>query len=201
MIWILIISFIIILIQIFVISLFFSNIVLDIEECDISYNDNYQKKVDIKKLKVNVKIYLFKKIKILNIKIYKNYCEIFKMKINLNILKKLKDDNQSGFIYVIKNIGKLNPKIKNVNLKIALGTEDTMITTFLIPIISTVLSLVISNYMEENMSNVKGESNYNFKIMPQYINTNNFNLNGSARISFDTFRTLFFIKKHSEIKV
>lgn len=202
MISVLIILFIVIMIQIFVIGLFFSNIELNIEECDISYNVDCIKRININKLKVNLKIYLFKKIKILKIKIFKNYCEIFKIKINLNVLKKLKDNKQSGFEFVIKNIREMNPKIKNINLELRIGTESTMITTFLIPTISTVVSILISKYRESNNRlKLNDYSNYNFKIIPRYVNTNNFILKGSLQISFDTIRTLCFINKHKEIKV
>lgn len=202
MISVLIILFIVIMIQIFVIGLFFSNIELNIEECDISYNVDCIKRININKLKVNLKIYLFKKIKILKIKIFKNYCEIFKIKINLNVLKKLKDNKQSGFEFVIKNIREMNPKIKNINLELRIGTESTMITTFLIPTISTVVSILIIKYRESNNHlKLNDYSNYNFKIIPRYVNTNNFILKGSLQISFDTIRTLCFINKHKEIKV
>lgn len=202
MIWILILFFTAILIQILIIGICFSNIVLNIAECDITYNIDCKDKINIKNLKITVGIYLFKKIKILNIKIFKDYCEIFKMKIHLNLLKKLKDDDQRGSIYIIKNIGKLEPEIKKINLNLSLGTESTMLTVFLVPTISTLLSGIISNYMKEN-NNLKHDviSNCNLKIMPRYLNTNNFSLNLSTQICFDTVTTLFFIKKHREIKV
>lgn len=200
--WILILTFIVILIQIIVIGICFSNMVLNIQECDLSYNEDNRKKFNIREFKISIQVYLFKVIKILNIKIYEDYCEIFKIKVHLNVLKKLKDDDEKGTIYVIKNIVKLQPEIKKVDLEITLGTEDTMITTFLIPTISTALSLLISKYMkEDNNSKNSITSNYNFKVTPKYINTNNFRLKGSVKISFDTLRTLFFIKKHREIKI
>lgn len=202
MIWILILSFIVIIIQIVIIGIYFSNIVINIQECNISYNDVERRKLNIKEFKMSIQIYLFKKIKILNIKIYENYCEIFKIKFRLNILKKIKDDKQSEAIYVIKNIGKLEPQIKTINLEITIGVDDIVVTTFLVPTISTAISLLISNYMadydclKENIT-----SKYNFKIIPKYLNTNNFTLKGSTKISFDTLRLLFFIKKYREIKI
>lgn len=202
MLWILILFFIVIIIQIIIISIYFSNIILNIQECDISYNEVERKKLNIKEFKMSIQVYLFKIIKILDIKIYEDYCEIFKIKVHLNLLKKLKDNKQNGTIYVIKNIGKLNPQIKTVNIEIALGSEDVVVTTFLVPTISTVISFLISKYMTNyNYSKDEGVSKYNFKIIPKYINTNNFTLKGSAKISFDTLRTLFFIKKHRKIKI
>lgn len=202
MIWILILLFILIMIQIIVIGVCFSNIVLNVSECDISYNVDCKNKINIKNLKLNVGIYLFKKIKILNIKIFKDYFEIFKIKFHLNFSKTFKRDRQSESMYIIKNIGDLEPEIKKINLNLSLGTESTMLTVFLIPAISTIISGIISNYMNVN-NNLKPNaiSNCNLKIMPRYLNTNNFSLNLSTQICFDTLTTLFFIKKHRKIKL
>lgn len=197
----LVVLFIVILIQIFIIGLLFSKVVVDIEEYDISYNVDYAKKLNINNLKINLKIYLFKKIKILKVKIYKDYCEIFKIKIHLNVFKKLTDEKQNEFIYVVKNMGKLKPKIKNINLELNIGTESTMITTFLIPTISTAISALISNYMEEN-NNLKPNmpSNCNLKIMPRYVNTNNFILKGSMQVHIDTIKILIFMKSIEKLR-
>ena len=196
--------FITIVIQIIVLGIIFSNLELDIEECDISYNIDSPKRFNIKKLKVNIKLYLFKRIKVLKIKIHKNYCEIYKMKINLNVLKKLKDDDERGIWYIFKNIWELKPEIKNIKFEIIGGTEDTLVTTFLIPIVSTIIFPIISKNMKQNNNNDnhKNElSNCNIKIIPRYINTNNLTLRGNLQIDFDTIRTLLFIRKHRKIKV
>lgn len=196
--------FITIVIQIIVLGIIFSNLELDIEECDISYNIDSPKRFNIKKLKVNIKLYLFKRIKVLKIKIHKNYCEIYKMKINLNVLKKLKDDDERGIWYIFKNIWELKPEIKNIKFEIIGGTEDTLVTTFLIPIVSTIIFPIISKNMKQNNNNDnhKNElSNCNIKIIPRYINTNNLTLMGNLQINFDTIRTLLFIIKHRKTKV
>lgn len=201
MIWILILLFFIIIVLTIIISIYYSNVVLDIPEYYIFYNENNKKKLNIKEFKMSIQIYLFKKIKILNIKIYEDYCEIFKIKIHLNVLKKLKDDDERGTIYVIRNILKLNPEIKKLDLELLLGTEDMIITTFAVPVISTAISFFITKYMSyENIYKDNAISNYRFKIVPKYIDTNEFILKGSIKISFDALKVLFFIKKHREIK-
>lgn len=194
-----IVFLIIIIIQIIILGIIFSNLELNIEECDISYNIEVPKKLQVKKLKVNVKIYLFKKINILKIKIYRNYCEIFKIKVHLNILKELKDDKQQGTWFVLKNIGKLKPQIKKINFEISGGTEDVLLTTFLVPIFSGIVFTFISKNLDEK--NNERISNCNIKILPRYINANNFSISGTTKIHFDTMRTLFFIKKHKKIKI
>ena len=176
-----------------------SNIILKIEDCNIFYDEKYQKKIEIKKIKTSIEVYVFKKIRILNIKIHENYCEIFKIKVNLNLLKILKEDEQTGTTFVIKNILKLKPKIKNIYFKLNLGTENLMFTTFLIPTISTGLSIILGKYGEKK-GNINSNNNLEFKINPIYVNKNMFELNTSIEISFSTIRTLFFIRKHKKIK-
>ena len=39
------------------------------------------------------------------------------------------------------------------------------------------------------------------KIIPRYVNTNNFSITGKMKIYFDTMKVLFFIKKHRKIKI
>lgn len=199
MIWTLFMLGVLILIQIVIIGICYSNIILNIKECDISYNVSLKNELCIEKFKINLEVFLFKKIRILKIKIYKNYCEILKIKIHFNLLKKLKDNKQKGAVFVLKNIWKLEPEIKNINLYLNLGTENMMLTIFLVPAVTTILSGVISNYMKKY--NYRNDLDCNLKVMPNYLDTNQFKLNLSTKISFDTITTLFFINKHRKIRV
>ena len=200
-----IIFFIFVILQMIMLGIIISNLELDIEECDVSYNVETPSRFNIKKLKVNIKLFLFKKIKILKIKIYKNYCEIFGIKIHLNVLKKLKDDKEHGTIFIFRNIWKLKPKIKKVDFEIEGGTENILVTTFLIPAFSTIVFSLISKNMKEMNSNFGNKelenSNCNLKIIPRYVNTNNLSLKGNFQVDFDTMKILFFIRKHRKIKV
>ena len=128
------------------------------------------------------------------------------IKIHLNVLKKLKDDEEYGVFFIFKNIWKLKPEIKNVNFEIEGGTEDTLVTTFLIPTFSTVIFSIISKNMKLNNNNSSDNkkienSNCNLKIIPSFVNTNNLSLKGNLQIDFDTMKTIFFIRKHRKIKV
>ena len=62
MIFYFIIFLVIIIIQIIILGIIFSNLELDIDECDLSYNIEIPNKLKIKKLKVNIRLYLFNKI-------------------------------------------------------------------------------------------------------------------------------------------
>lgn len=200
-----IIFFILVILQIIMLGIIISNLELDIEECDISYNVETPSRFNIKKLKVNIKLFLFKKIKIFKIKIYRNYCEIFGIRIHLNVLKKLKDDKEHGIFFIFRNIWKLKPEIKKVDFEIEGGTENTLVTTFLIPAFSTIAFSLISKNMKEMKSNFENKelenSKCNLKIIPRYLNTNNLSLKGNLQVDFDTMKILFFIRKHRKIKV
>ena len=200
MIFYFIIFLVIIIIQIIILGIIFSNLELDIDECDLSYNIEIPNKLKIKKLKVNIRLYLFKKINVLKIKIYKNYCVIFGIKFHFNVLKKLKNDDEFATWFILKNIWKLTPEIKRINFEIILGTENILITTFLVPTFSTFLFSIISKNMKLESNNsseeteVQKQSKCNLKIIPRYINTNNLSLKGSMQINFNTMKVMFFIK-------
>lgn len=187
---------ILIFVQVCIICLLFSNIVVEVQECNILYNSDIEKRFDVKKLRINIKLYIFKKLRIFYIKIYENYCEIFKIKIELNTLKKLKDDNESGLIFVLKNIKRLEPEIRKLNFNLDVGAEEPIITTFSIPVLSTILSIFLTKCVSEYNKN-----NYKFKIRPMFIGTNCLLLNGNAILNFNTIKVLYFIKKYREIKV
>lgn len=195
MIWTLILLFLLIIIQIIIIGICFSSLILNVKECEISYNVRLKNEFEIIKLKMSVDIYLFKKIRILSIKIHKNYCEIFKTKLRFNLLKKLKSDKDSGISYVVKNIWKLEPKIQSMDLKLDFGTESTMLNVFTVPFLSTLLSGIINNYSKDNIE----KTDIRFKIIPQFIDKNVLDLKLSTKIYFNTIKTMFFIRKHQEI--
>jgi len=57
---ILIIVFIIILLEIIIIGFTFSNIIIDIDEFDISYNEVMPKEFKVNRINIVLKIYIFK---------------------------------------------------------------------------------------------------------------------------------------------
>ncbi len=203
---IVIILLIIILIYFVIISLVFSNIVVNVEECDISYNDNQVEGWFVKDFKLSIQIYIFKFIKILNIKILKNSIQIFKLSFNINIENKIKNNknlykNLFNNIKLINNnkslinIKNLKPIITNLNLDLSFGTENSMLTTFSIPTISFIVSFLLSNSIYKYDS-----KNYNYRITPKYIDTNNFKIELNAKLKFNTLRLLFFIIDYRKIK-
>lgn len=107
------------------------------------------------------------------IKEYKKYGEVEKLNSNENI-KKLK--------FILKNL-KIN--INSFDLKLEIGTIDCIFTSFLIPIISSILTLILNRY-NNKLENEK------FVIMPVYKNKNFININ---------FTGIFEIKMISIINI
>lgn len=130
---------------------------------------------DIKTIETN-EFLIYVKLKILNkftlIKIKINNDVINKIKIHklkndkkrFNKLKTLIARNKKE-ILSINNIKKLEITINNINLEIRVGLLDNMITSFIIVIISTIISMIISrticNYTNEICK---------YKIEPIYNN-------------------------------
>lgn len=202
MLGILIILFIIIFIELIVIGFTFSSVVLEIKKCDISYNENGLKKFDIKDIDFVIKIYIFKILKILSIKIYKDYLEIFKIKIKYSLLRKIKKNMNLIFedikIIIKKrediNFKLLKPRINSLNLYLTFGTPSQVLTTFSVPTISTFLSMLLSN----SITNFNLDT-YNYKIVPQYLNKNYLKLNLNTKLSFNTLNLIIFLTNIKEI--
>ena len=206
MIAILIILLIIIFLDFLIISIFFSNVILNIEDCDISYNDNYIDGFFINKFALSIQIYFFKYIKIVNIKIYKNYIQIYKFKIKFSIEDKIKNNNKvfddllKNIIMIRKNkdqinIKNLKPIINKFNLDLSFGTENPLVTTFSVPTISFIISVFLSSSIYRYK-----EKNYNYKIIPKYLNKNNFKIYFNTKLNFKTLRILMFIAEYKKAK-
>ncbi len=207
---ILIILFIILIIDFVVVTIVFSNIVLEISDCEISYNDNYIEGLLIKRFKLNVYIYIFKIVKILKIEILKNSIEVLGFKININIEDRIKNKKNlySSIINKIKEIRKnkniintenLKPIISNLNLNISFGTQNPILTTFSIPTISFVISLILGNFIYR----FKDEK-YTYTIAPKYTNTNSLNIVLDTKLTFSTLKLLIFLwqyKKCQKLKI
>lgn len=188
-----ILCFIVIIIQILIIGICFSNTIFDIKECDISYNEDNENKIIINKLNIDMDIYIFKKIRILKIRIYKNYYKVFSIK----FIEKIKEDNINKIFFIFKNVSRFEPKIKEMNLDLNISTENMMLTIISIPLISTIIFTIISAYKDEKTR----ASLFDLNVEPKYLNTNTFLLKLSTKISFDTITILYFMRKLRKMKI
>ncbi len=162
--------FLIFVLTIFIIFLGLITTKIRLKIVDLEFDSSNRKGGYLnEKFLIILKIYLFDKIPVFKIKI--NKAKIEKMK-NSNSLNKIKDEfNQK----LIKNendfdkdllfaIYKFPFGIYNSNLRLDIGTEEILITTFLIPIISTFISLILKKYAKNNYQR--------FEIKPIYQEKN-----------------------------
>ena len=111
---------------------------------------------------------------------------IFKLKIDKKKLEKLKKkeklqkrvneinlkiiENKNKFYKnVLEAIKKANIETKKINLKIEIGTENAFFTSLLIPVISTIVSILIRR-------KIKNIEKQRFIVNPIYCNQNNANI-------------------------
>lgn len=105
----------------------------------------------------------------INNKSSKSTINKIKNKISANIENKIIYNLKSGkynkkqIIYLIKTIIKnIKIELKKLNMRLLVGTEDILVTTYLIPVISLIISLIIK-FTTNNIN-----KNYSYSIEPVY---------------------------------
>lgn len=181
----LLILFILILIFIF------SKIRVEIERFEFISNRRNHINKDYKLI---FKFCILGKIPIIKIEITKKKLE------KLNIKEKVKNidfkDIQNNMNIDKKNLialKELKIGIKKLNLKMDIGTENAVLTSMIIPIISTLIAIFIS----KNVKNTKEQS---FIINPIYINQNLINivLSGIVEIKMIHIINIIYILNKKE---
>ncbi len=113
-----------------------------------------------------ISLYLFGKIKWFSIKIdnrkFKNKYK--KMILDTISLKQLGQDFKKQDL---KYIETLKPKISHLNFKVKLGTEDAVLTSFIVFAISTIISILLPYRIKKYDKN-----KYYYQILPLYVNKN-----------------------------
>ena len=121
-----------------------------------------------------IKLYILSKIPILKISITKKFLEKLKLKEKMKtfemdlIENKLKVDKN-----FFKAMKKLDVNIKHLNLRIDLGTENASFTSLLIPILSTIISMLLRN-------RIKDYKNQHYIVNPIFTNQNLINIELSS---------------------
>ena len=139
-----------------------------------------QKKEHLNKnYKIEITIYTFNfipisKLKITNKKINKALSNEKIRKVINEQKTKIIENRKNIDIEAIKEIKNIKMEIDEMNLKISLGTEDAVITAFIIPIISTFIAIFLSQKVRKYNDNQK------FSIQPVYINQNLINIEFSG---------------------
>ena len=158
-----------------IIILMFLTSKLKIEFINVEYKSNVKEKVN-KDFKIKIVIHVFQKIPILKVKIDNNKV------LNNKRLVKIIEEQKGKFIInkkdineeVIEAIKNFKMELKQMDLKILLGTENAAITAIIIPLISTFLALFLSKKIS------KINDKQIFSIMPVYNNENVINIQFSG---------------------
>ena len=75
---------------------------------------------------------------------------------------------------LITSLKNIQIEIKEINLKISIGTENASLTAFVIPVISTFIATILSKQIN------KYNNKQSFLITPVYIDQNLINIEGSG---------------------
>ena len=187
--------FLLIIVFIIILILTFSKIRLEIINLEISSQN-------IKHIKQDYKIVLrwciLKKIPIAKIVINKEKLDKPKIRekfgnINLKIFEDAKKMNKEK----LKNIKKMKIEIKNINLKVDIGTEDAGLTSMIVPIIGTAIALFLRKKIKYN------PQNHFFIITPIYLNQNylNIKVSGIFEIKINhIINIMYLLKRKGEDK-
>ena len=145
--------------------------------------------------KIEIKLYLFEKIKFFKFDITKLKMERLKLKKSFYQLeqKMIKNTNQWD-IKALKALKNLHVELKKIKLKVYLGLEDAGSSAICVGILSTLVANLLRNVIPKN------EENF-WQIIPIYQNRNllNINLDCIFRLKLiHIINTIYFIKKKGE---
>ena len=110
---------------------------------------------------------------IFNFKI--NYLKIVQNKKVKNSFSKLKNKLS------LSNLYELKPNIEKLNLKLSLGTEDVIITSFLVTIFSFIITYIFKNYIKKI-----DMDKYSYKINPNFNEENKISLELNGVLNIKT---------------
>lgn len=150
------------------------------------------------KYEIKITLYFLEKIplicfKLNNEKIRKISNNNKLQKINLKSMERnIKLDKE-----IIKSIKNIKIKISKLNLIVDLGTEDVILTSYLIAFIASILGIILPHISKKEEIN-----NISYIINPIYKNTNEYHINLNSIISIKIvhiiYSMLIFVKKGRE---
>lgn len=179
MILVLFLCSIITIIALIIIFILVSTIRIDIKKVRISNTVKAKQNYEIK-----ISAYLVNKLKWISIRINKIKIQKIAKKMNLEKIDIQKLEKNID-LYDIKQIFNIKPKLRCLNLEMSLGVEDVILTTYLIPIVSTVISIILPYITKE--SKIK---DIKYKILPIYNNQNVYDLKLDTTIEIKMINVL-----------
>lgn len=151
---------IIILIMLIIIFVLLSTVRIKVKDFEISNKKHIEPNYEI-----IISLVLLNKLKWISVRL--NNAKMRKMYTKMHLeridIKKLERNIKPSDI---KEIAKIKPKLTRLNLQVKLGVEDVIITSYIVPILCTILSIILPHITEkEDIRNIK------YKIEPVYNQT------------------------------
>lgn len=171
---------------IIVISLFFviifSTLKIEIKNFKISNLEKSKENTFIYEIIISLEI--LNKLKYFSLNL--NAKKIRKITLKMHLDKtKLKELEREISLSDIKEIANIKPKISYMDLQLKLGIEDILATTYAVPIISTLISILLPLLVEkENLRNIK------YEIKPMYNMGNIYDINLDIGIKVKILKVL-----------
>ena len=199
--------FLLFLISLFIIIILISNLKISVKKLEVS--NETQNTPLIKNIEISIGVYILNKVRIFNknineddLKSAKNSKRIEQIKNKLLNGESVKEKKKNVKID-IDILKRLNMNLKELNLELKLGTEDVLLTTFLITVISIIISMILARIIKKY-----DEKKYKYLIIPNYDNKNSLKiiLNGIIEIKLVNiisilfkllFRSDYFVKRTS----
>ena len=165
--------FIIFLITFFTILVTLSNIRIKVENFEVGNmlsKKEKKKQKEKSEYKVEVSLYFLGKIKWIATNLNNKKMENMYSKIQLEKIdfKKIRKDFE---LENLKEIKKVRPKIIFLDLEVNIGSEDVIITSFLVFLISTFISIILPYTIKKYE-----KDKYNYEVKPIYENKNVYNI-------------------------
>lgn len=186
-------------ILIIVISLFFliifSTLKIEIKNFKISNLTKNKERVTCtsldkySKYEVNIALEILNKLKYFSLNL--NSRKIKKITLKMHLDKtKIKELERKISISDIKEVMNIKPKISYMDLKLKLGIDDVLLTTYSVPIISTLISILLPYTVEKrDLNNIK------YEVKPIYNNGNVYEMQLSTGIKIKVIKILNAVYK------
>lgn len=179
MVLVLFICTILIVVMLFIITVLLSTIKIELKNFNIS-----NLKIKRTNYKLIFSLSFLDKFKWLSFKLNKRKLNKIRLKMHLDRIdiKKLEKDFK---ISDIKELLKIKPRLTSMNLKLQVGFEDIILTTYIVPSICTLLSVILPGVTRRNdIKNIK------YVVEPIYNHGNLYYINLNSNIEIKMLNLL-----------
>lgn len=178
----------VILITLLICMIILSTIKLELRHFEASNMRKISKDYQLK-----ISFNLFGKLKWIGIRFNNKKIEKLSHKIKWKSID-FKKMEQNFEIEDLKQLEKLQPNLSYFHLESKIGTEDAIITSFLVAIISVIISVLLPHIVKKYE-----ENKYHYKIVPLYVNKNVYEIKFDCIIEIKMVHIInilyYFLKK------